>query len=356
VQDLATTKGREKLPQVEGLRVRPPMTDVAQLPPSRFRTWEEGFHNDVDLAEYDRIMELARSDPQRAGRDYQRLAAGDLGASELQEFSRRPGRRMDIGPGNEVTIEGRDHGFGKGKLNQLWLDLMDLKQIKLTVPRLSEEARTQLGRLGGQAEEVLHEEVMIFVQQTGAAAGRRMTPAQHYGAFIDQLPHLDKVAAGLRGAVSAAGADDALDGALRALGKYGERLAESAANLLRGRAPGVSAKEFEALATRCRALKGEAEQGGVLTALGLADEAKDLRLTAVKLLDDVEELTGSTRRTLQDIADLAGDGADMTAVQQAIRHEFLVNQVAATARGAVRMLEEQVKLAAHEEARASASP
>jgi hypothetical protein len=102
------------------------------------------------------ILELAERDALQAGVEYQELIAEDLYATDVQEWSQRPHRRNDIGGGagtpramrgKEVTIEGRDQGFSTSKLDQLWLDLEQTGGIDLTVPRLSDAARTQLGRM-----------------------------------------------------------------------------------------------------------------------------------------------------------------------------------------------------------------
>lgn len=101
-------------------------------------------------------MDLAERDALAAGVEYQELIAEDLYATDVQEWSQRPHRRNDIGGGagssaalrgKEVTIEGRERGLSTSKLDQLWLDLEQTGGIDLTVPRLSDAARTQLGRM-----------------------------------------------------------------------------------------------------------------------------------------------------------------------------------------------------------------
>ena len=167
--DVLPTQPREAwLPQVEGARLRPPLPELGAVEVAP-RVFQEGFLRPEQIAEQQRILTLARTNPQQAGREYQTLIAQNLSAEELQEIYRRPGRRMDIGITHEVTIEGRNGPFGEGKLNQLWLDLMDTRQVFLTVPRLSDEAASQLGRLIAQAEEFLGEDVSFVVRETAAA-------------------------------------------------------------------------------------------------------------------------------------------------------------------------------------------
>jgi hypothetical protein len=167
--EVLPTQPREAwLPQVEGARLRPPLPELGAVEVAP-RVFQEGFLRPEQIAEQQRILTLAQTNPQRAGREYQTLIAKNLSAEELQEIYRRPGRRMDIGITHEVTIEGRNGPFGEGKLNQLWLDLMDTRQVYLTVPRLSDEAASQLGRLIAQAEEFLSEDVLVVVRETAAA-------------------------------------------------------------------------------------------------------------------------------------------------------------------------------------------
>jgi hypothetical protein len=168
-EDVVPTQPREGwLPQVEGARLRPPLPEPGAVEVAP-RVFQEGFRRPDQIAEQQRILTLAQTNPQQAGRQYQTLIAKNLNAEKLQEIYRRPGRRMDIGVSHEVTIEGRNGPFGEGKLNQLWLDLMDTRQVVLTVPRLSDEAASQLGRLIAQAEEFLGEDVLVIVRETAAA-------------------------------------------------------------------------------------------------------------------------------------------------------------------------------------------
>jgi hypothetical protein len=106
----------------------------------------------------------------KAGDEYQDLIARDLRARGLQEAFSRPGRRMDVGNRHEVTIEGRNGQFSTGKLNQLWLDMRDNGTVLLTVPRLSDQAASQLRRLAGQAQQEFGKKIMVFVRETATDA------------------------------------------------------------------------------------------------------------------------------------------------------------------------------------------
>ena len=139
-----------------------------RLAQNRFRTWDEPLHRGLDKPQAALFKQLEQGaiTPQQAGNRWQKLVAGDLKGADVQEMFRRPGRRMDIGTGHEVTIEGWKGPFGSSKLDQFWLDLRDLGKIQVTVPRLSKQASSQLSRLGAQAETEFGREVLILVRQT----------------------------------------------------------------------------------------------------------------------------------------------------------------------------------------------
>ena len=84
----------------------------------------------------------------------------------MQNKFRREGRRMDIGTEHEVTIEGFKGELGKGKLDQLWDDLVDKGNVTLSVPKLSDQAKDQLARLLAQAREKMGPNVIIVVRET----------------------------------------------------------------------------------------------------------------------------------------------------------------------------------------------
>ena len=113
-----------------------------------------------------RILDLAETNPQQAGREYQELIAEDLGAVDVQEMFARPGRRPDIGTGHEVTIEGRTGSLSSKKLDQLWLDMRDRGNVLLTVPRLSGKANDQLRRLAAQANDTFDHDVLFVIRET----------------------------------------------------------------------------------------------------------------------------------------------------------------------------------------------
>jgi hypothetical protein len=126
------------------------------------------FEDPAAVAQQEEILDLAKTDPIRAGRQYEDLVARDFpGGTEVQNKFGRPGRRMDIGTEHEATIEGRADGFSQGKLDQLWDDLADKRSVLLTVPRLSEVARDQLARLLAQARTTFGPDVYISVRVTG---------------------------------------------------------------------------------------------------------------------------------------------------------------------------------------------
>ena len=145
---------------------RPPLPRGKAPYFSGFRRFSEGFHRPDHVAEQKRILELAREAPQQAGREYQQLVAADLNAVDVQEFSKREGRRIDIGTNHEVTIEGHHKAFGTHKLDQLWNDLEHEGIVLLTVPRLSPVAAAQLHKLGIQAEKQFGKRMLILIRET----------------------------------------------------------------------------------------------------------------------------------------------------------------------------------------------
>jgi hypothetical protein len=145
---------------------RPPLPRGQAPSFSRLNRFSESFHSSKTIQEQKRILKLAEADPQKAGREYQALVAEDLDAVELQEIFSRPGRRSDIGPYHEVTIEGRREGFSSKKLDQLWNDLEHNGKILLTVPKLSQAADAQLRKLGVTAEKKFGKNVLIVVRET----------------------------------------------------------------------------------------------------------------------------------------------------------------------------------------------
>ncbi|MDX6556258.1 MAG: hypothetical protein QOD86_2453 [Miltoncostaeaceae bacterium] len=183
----------------------------------------------------------------------------------------------------------------------------------------------------------------------GMAAGDA-SPAQLYGAYLAQLPSLDKAAEGLRLALAGRAGPDGLEKAMRALGKYGERQNEVAAALIRKPLPygpaaldEIVAKWFDDVAGECADLLREVRSGGVRTALGQAEAAKALRTRAGDLLDRMQRLSANLRGTLLEHSRAAGVLADAGPVTSAIRHELLVEQLAAFARFGFRVMQEEAE-------------
>lgn len=146
---------------------RPKLPRGAKAARAPINKFKEPFKDPQMLKQQQEIMELAKSNPQVAGNRYQNLVARDIqGGTQIQEKFRRPGRRMDIGTEHEVTIEGMAKEFSSSKLDQLWDDLVDKKNVTLTVPRLSNAAWDQLQRLLAQARQNIGPNVLIVVRET----------------------------------------------------------------------------------------------------------------------------------------------------------------------------------------------
>jgi hypothetical protein len=146
---------------------RPHLPSGPSAARAELNSFREPFRDPVMLKEQEEIMELAKVDPKAAGRRYQDLVAGDFrGGRDVQEKFTRPGRRMDMGTEHEMTMEGVNGSFGTEKLNQLWDDLADKRNVTLTVPKLSDEARDQLARLLAQARAEFGPGRIIVVRET----------------------------------------------------------------------------------------------------------------------------------------------------------------------------------------------
>ena len=146
---------------------RPALARGASAPRARLNRFSEPLHVHQGMKRQDEILDLARTNPQEAGRQYERLVASDMqGGLEVENRFRRQGRRMDIGTEHEVTIEGMNGGFGTDKLDQLWDDLADKGNVTLTVPKLSSAAGDQLQRLLAQARAELDPNVIIVIRET----------------------------------------------------------------------------------------------------------------------------------------------------------------------------------------------
>ena len=148
-------------------QVRPPLPPGIDAARAEINSFQEPFKDPTALRQQQEILELAKTDAMRAGRLYEDLVAGDFpGGKDVQNKFSRPGRRMDIGTEHEVTMEGGGGGFGPGKLDQLWDDLVDNRHAILTVPKLSAQARDELSRMLAQARQVIGPHVIIVVRET----------------------------------------------------------------------------------------------------------------------------------------------------------------------------------------------
>lgn len=133
-----------------------------------------------------------------------------------------------------------------------------------------------------------------------------MTPAQRLSAIVDQLPHLDEAARELVEATT----PDQLAGAIKGLGKYGERVGQL------GASGGPARDVFESLAERFAQLKRRAESGAVQA--GLEGEADQLVQEARRVFDDLGGASGDLLRRLRAEAGLEGVEGGMAGVQRAV--------------------------------------
>jgi hypothetical protein len=150
------------------LRARPRMPTGAGAPRVPVRPFQEPLHNPTAHARQQQILadvQAGRLDPKAAGREYERLVAEDLRATEGANRFGIPGRRWDVGTRHEITIEGTSGPFTTHKLNQMWTDLTRNGEVLLTVPRLSPEASDQMARLLAQARTV-RPDASVHVRET----------------------------------------------------------------------------------------------------------------------------------------------------------------------------------------------
>jgi hypothetical protein len=148
-------------------QLRPPIPRGTDAPRAELNRFREPFADPAMRQRQKDILDLAKSDPLEAGNQYGKLVAEDFpGGPEVAEAFTREGRRMDMGTEHEFTIEGRSGRFGSGKLDQLWDDLADKRNVTLTVPRLSPAAADQLERLLAQARQVMGPDRVIVVRET----------------------------------------------------------------------------------------------------------------------------------------------------------------------------------------------
>ena len=139
-------------------------------PRENIRTFKEeggSFSRKEVIEKQNEIMNLRETSPMKAGVLYEDLVIQDyIGGNNVDNTFSRLGRRMDLGTGIEITIEGSKNGFSRNKLDQLWDDLADNKEVMLIVPKLCEEAKDELARLLAQARRHLDPNVSIFVRET----------------------------------------------------------------------------------------------------------------------------------------------------------------------------------------------
>jgi hypothetical protein len=145
---------RTRLANREGLRIAPDdliAEGSPELPLDQIEINRRPFLSLEDRAELAEILALARRGRKEAidaGYRYERLVKRVMPKEELVD---RHGRLPDLGQ-REITISGRDAGFGSQKIRQFWVDITDLGEIDLIVPELSPEALTHLRRIGRRAE------------------------------------------------------------------------------------------------------------------------------------------------------------------------------------------------------------
>ena len=150
------------------LPIRPRMPTGAGAPRAPVRPFQERLHSPAAQARQQQIIDdvaAGRLSPQAAGREYERLVAQDLRATDGQNRFGQPGRRWDVGSRHEITLEGMTGGFSTHKLNQFWFDFTRNGEVLLTVPRLSVQARDELARLLAQARTV-RPDASLYVRET----------------------------------------------------------------------------------------------------------------------------------------------------------------------------------------------
>jgi hypothetical protein len=160
-EKLPVRTGPEPLPRIEELRKLPEIAaDAPEVAFDRITTVQDPPTSPVDIRRQGDI--ILRRDRSEAGLDYEAFWKHRL-AAEPRVW--RDGRVPDVGR-IEITIEGMFGPLSEHKLQQLWLDLVDLREIRLVVPGLSPEATAQIRRLAYRAEEVLGERVAIHIMET----------------------------------------------------------------------------------------------------------------------------------------------------------------------------------------------
>jgi hypothetical protein len=159
--DLSIRYGRRPNETIEGPRRLPDLpADAPEVPLDRLTVDSRPPESAVDQArQWTIILREGRSG---AGLDFEAFWKQRL-AAEPPVW--RDGRMPDVGR-IEITIEGMFGSFTEHKLQQLWLDLVDLGEIRLLVPGLSPEATTQIRQLAQAAETLLGRPVAVHVIET----------------------------------------------------------------------------------------------------------------------------------------------------------------------------------------------
>jgi Domain of unknown function (DUF4157) len=134
------------------------------------RVFKDPFKTAAQQADLQRILKLAKTNPQQAGNEFAKLTGqierwGDI-AESYRAVHGTIGRRWDFGNIKELTIEGRAGALGDSKLDQLWFDLNEHGSIDLTVPMLSSAAEDQLARLAGEWQKWTGRKPLILVRET----------------------------------------------------------------------------------------------------------------------------------------------------------------------------------------------
>ena len=159
--DLSIRYGRTPNETIEGLRRLPDLpADAPEVPPDRLTLESRPPASPVDQSSQWAI--ILRDGRSGAGLDYEAFWKQRL-AAEPPVW--RDGRMPDVGR-IEITIEGMFGPFTERKLQQLWLDLVDLGEIRLIVPGLSSDATTQIRQLAQAAETLLGRRVAVHVIET----------------------------------------------------------------------------------------------------------------------------------------------------------------------------------------------
>ncbi len=213
---------------------------------------------------------------------------------------------------------------------------------------------------GGGTRRYVSERDRLPGFDTPVESGLRSAP-ELYAGMIDQLPKLDDAVAALRRALAEQGSEDGLASALKALGKYGERLSESMGDLLfhhGGDTAGnlVDSLQFNRLAKECSDLKLDIERGAMRGVEENSDAARELLERGTTLIDDVTTRSRQVREAALEASGTATTVSDFDIVQKAVRNDLLVERVAAVAKGGLNWLMQMGGIALKKELGETAAP